>query len=90
MDYVSPFDEQSREAEPLASRASGLDGARIALLDISKRRGEEFLDHVEARLRSAGAQVRRYRKPTFARPAPQDLIEEIARDANLVVEALAD
>ncbi len=90
MDYVSPFDEQSREAEPLASRASGLDGARIALLDISKRRGEEFLDHVEARLRSAGAQVRRYRKRTFARPAPQDLIEEIARDANLVVEALAD
>ncbi len=90
MDYISPFDEQLREAEPLAARTESLDGKRIALLDISKRRGDEFLDRLEARLGTAGADTRRYRKPTFARPAPQDLIEEIARDANLVVEALAD
>lgn len=90
MDYVSPFDEQTRAPEALAPRSGGVHGRRVALLDISKRRGDEFLDRLEERLTSAGAETSRYRKPTFARPAPQDLVEEIARDANLVVEALAD
>ena len=44
MDYVSPFDERGRVAEPLAPRPGGLEGTRIALLDINKRRGDEFLD----------------------------------------------
>lgn len=90
MEYVSPFDESVREPAPLAPRPASLAGASIALLDISKRRGAEFLDRLEARLQAAGARTARYTKPTFARPAPQDLIEEIARDANIVVEALAD
>ena len=90
MEYVSPIDESAREPEPLAPRVPRLDGQSVALLDISKRRGEEFLDRLEQRLRAAGARTSRFEKPTFARPAPQDLIEEIARDANIVVEALAD
>ena len=90
MDYVSPFDQRAREPLALAPRPDSLDGARLALLDISKRRGAEFLDRLESRLCERGATVTRYRKPTFARPAPADLIEEIARDANIVVEALAD
>jgi hypothetical protein len=34
--------------------------------------------------------VRRYRKPTFARPAPVDLRHEIAEHCEVVIEALAD
>ena len=90
MEYVSPLDERMKEPTPLASRPAELAGAKVALLDISKRRGDEFLDRLEERLSEAGATTTRYRKPTFARPAPHDLIEEIARDANIVVEALAD
>ena len=90
MDYVSPIDERVQEPSPLAPRRESLSGAHVALLDISKRRGEEFLDRLEEGLNAAGARTTRYRKPTFARPAPHDLIEEIARDANIVVEALAD
>jgi hypothetical protein len=62
----------------------------VGLLDISKLRGDVFLDRIEARLLDAGALVRRYRKPTFTRPAPVDLRHEIATNCTLVIEALAD
>jgi hypothetical protein len=90
MDYVSPIDERVREAEPLAPRTSGIKGRTVALLDISKNRGAEFLDRLELALRAQGAGTLRFRKASFSRPAPAELIEEIARQADLAVEALAD
>jgi hypothetical protein len=60
------------------------------LLDISKPRGDVFLDRLEQLLTDAGAQVRRYKKPTFTKPAPVDLRHEIATQCTLVIEALAD
>jgi hypothetical protein len=77
------------ERQPCA-RPAGIDGRTIALLDISKPRGDVFLDHLEGRLVAAGAVVRRYRKPTFTKPAPVDLRHEIATQCDLVIEALAD
>ena len=53
--YVSPFDERVRPAEPLAARPASIEGRTIALLDITKNRGAEFLDQVESRLAAAGA-----------------------------------
>jgi hypothetical protein len=37
-----------------------------------------------------GATVLRYKKPTFAKPAPVDLRREISTQCHLVIEALAD
>ncbi len=62
----------------------------VGLLDISKPRGDVFLDRIEERLTGVGASVRRYRKPTFAKPAPVDLRHEIATECQVVIEALAD
>ena len=90
MDYVSPIDERVREPEPLAARTSGIEGKTVALLDISKNRGAEFLDRLEVHLRAHGATTVRFTKPSFSRPAPADLIEEIALRGDLAVEALAD
>jgi hypothetical protein len=90
MEYVSPIDERVREPEPLAPRTADLEGKTIALLDISKNRGAEFLDRLDAHLQSLGARTLRYRKPTFSRPASADLIEEIALHGDLAVEGLAD
>jgi hypothetical protein len=90
MEYVSPVDERVREPEPLAPRQPGLLGRRVVLLDISKARGREFLDRLEQRLRDAGAETARLSKPFFSRPAPQEVIEEIALHGDLAVEALAD
>ena len=60
------------------------------MLDISKPRGDVFLDRLEERLTGLGATVKRYKKPTFTKPAPVDLRHEIATDCNVVIEALAD
>lgn len=73
-----------------ADRLAALDGATIGLLDISKPRGDKFLDQLELRLSAAGATVKRYAKPTFAKPAPVDLRHEIATNCDAVIEALAD
>jgi hypothetical protein len=89
-DYVSPFDERVRAAEPLAPRPASVVGRRVVLLDIRKNRGAEFLDRVETLLRAAGASTARTAKEIFSKPAALALIEGIAGRADLVVEALAD
>ena len=90
MDYVSPFDERVLEPTPLAERPAELAGRTVALLDITKNRGAEFLDRVEELLREHGADTVRAAKPSFSRPATGEQIAEIARGVGLVVEALAD
>ena len=89
-DYVSPFDERTRAAEPLAPRPVSLSGRRAVLLDIRKNRGSEFLDRTEALLTAAGVATARREKEIFSKPAALALIDEIAGGADLVVEALAD
>ena len=90
MEYVSPIDERVRQPEPRAARTAKIEGKTVALLDISKNRGAEFLDRIELRLQERGAKTMRFRKPTFSRPAPAELIEEIALHGDLAVEGLAD
>ena len=87
LDPTSELAPAQRERLP---RLDSLAGRRVGLLDISKARGDVFLDRVEARLRERGAEVVRYRKPTFTKPAPPDLRQEIAVQCDAVVEALAD
>ncbi len=87
---LDPTGEQQVAERARMARPSSLDGLTVALLDISKPRGNVFLDRIEARLRDVGANVRRYRKPTFAKPAPVDLRHEIATECQVVIEALAD
>ncbi|MBW3657824.1 MAG: hypothetical protein KY457_04240 [Actinobacteria bacterium] len=89
--YVSPFDDRAREPVPDAPRPASLAGVTVGLLDISKPRGQEFLDRVEQHLRADHdvADVVRLRKPTFARPAPADVLAEAER-CGAVLVALAD
>jgi hypothetical protein len=88
--YVSPFDDRVRMPEPLAPRVPDIAGRTIGLLDISKNRGEAFLDQVESHMNAAGARTIRWTKEIFSKPAALSLIDEIAARADLVVEALAD
>jgi len=89
-DYVSPFDERVRAAEPLTPRPVSVRGRHAVLLDIRKNRGAEFLDRMETLLQAAGVSTARVTKEIFSKPAALGLIDEIASGAGLVVEALAD
>jgi len=37
-----------------------------------------------------GVEIRRYKKPTFTKPAPEELRRQIAKENDFVIEALAD
>ncbi len=87
---LDPTSERSPATRARLPRLAKLDGLKIGLLDISKPRGDRFLDRLESRLTAAGANVQRYRKPTFTKPAPVDLRHEIATQCEVVIEALAD
>jgi hypothetical protein len=71
-------------------RPASLQGLTVGLLDISKPRGDVFLNRLEERLVEVGADVKRYRKPTFTKPAPVDLRHQISVECQVVIEALAD
>ncbi|MCB8945036.1 MAG: hypothetical protein H6658_14895 [Ardenticatenaceae bacterium] len=77
------------QREPLPRPAS-LVGLTVGLLDISKARGDVFLDRLEAHLQGQGMVIRWYKKPTFARVAPVALQQQIAAECDVVIEALAD
>jgi hypothetical protein len=87
---LDPTGERTVIERVRLARPASLHGQTVGLLDITKPRGNIFLDRVEQLLTDAGAAVRRYAKPTFTKPAPVDLRHEIASQCTLVIEALAD
>jgi hypothetical protein len=87
---LDPTSERNPAQRERLPRLDTLEGRTVGLLDLSQPRGDLCLDVLEARLRVRGADVKRYRKPTFTKPAPPDLRQEIAVQCDAVVEALAD
>ncbi len=87
---LDPTSEAQPAQRQMLPRPQSLAGKRVALLDISKPRGDVFLDQLEAKLGSLGVATLRYSKPTFARVAPAELRQRITSECDLVIEALAD
>ena len=87
---LDPTAERAPAERQVTARPGSLDGLTVGLLDISKARGDVVLDRLAELLAEDGVQVRRYRKPTFTKPAPVDLRHEIATHCEVVIEALAD
>jgi len=90
MIILDPTNERGPRTRPRAPRLARLDGATLGLLDISKPRGDIFLNRLAGLLEQRGARIVRFRKPTFTKPAPQDLRQEIHAKCVAVIEALAD
>ena len=91
MKLVNPLNEAIAKAAVPPPRLDSPAAKRVALLDISKPGGSVFLDRLETILRERYrvSDVARFAKPTFTKPAPDDLIARLqAFDA--VIEALAD
>ena len=87
---LDPTSERATVHRTLSKRLSSLSGVTVGLLDISKPRGNVFLNEVESQLHTLGALTKRYAKPTYTKPAPVDLRHEIAQNCEAVIEALAD
>lgn len=88
---LDPTDERVPVARQITSRAGNTPGV-IGLLDISKPRGNVLLDELERLLsgRFPEAEIKRYAKPTFAKPCPPELRLQIKAECKVVVEGLAD
>ncbi len=87
---MDPTNERAPAGRERLPRLASLDGAMLGLLDISKPRGDLFLNRLSEHLEERGATVLRFRKPTFTKPAPADLRGQIAEQCDAVIEALAD
>jgi hypothetical protein len=90
VELLDPTGEREPVVRRLSPRLPTLEGATVAFLDISKPRGEVFLDRLEELFGELGAEVLRYRKPTYTKPAPAGLRQEIVVSGDAVVVALAD
>ena len=89
--YLDPTDSVAVPRKT-APRPPSLDGKVVTLLDISKAKGDHLLDRLEELLRERAKPkaILRRKKPTFARPAPDDLRRQILKESDVLVEALAD
>ena len=87
---MDPTAEHSTSARARLVRPERLQGLTVGLLDISKPRGDVFLDRLETLLTDRGVAVKRYMKPTVAKPAPLPLRQQIIGEVNVVIEGLAD
>ena len=88
---LDPTDERVPVERQVTERTGSLSGV-IGLLDISKPRGNVLLDELERLLAEKAPDVtlRRYAKPTFAKPCPDALRHQIRDECDYLVEALAD
>ena len=91
LQILDPTDERVPIRRILATRERTISGT-VALLDISKPRGNVLIDQLQERLaaRLPGVAFKRYSKPTFTKPAPDDLRRQIREECGFVIEALAD
>ncbi len=67
-----------------------LDGKTVALFDIGKAKTKEFLDRVEMRLHEKNIRTMRTGKPTNAKIATPEILQEVAEKADVVLIALSD
>ena len=85
-----PTAETSPSRRARRAPPPSLDGKVVALMDIGKSRGKEFIDRLEDHFKKAGVATKRYAKPTNTKVAPLELMQTIAAEAQLAVIALSD
>ena len=90
MVLMDPTAELNPDGRMPLPKPKSLNGLTVGLLNISKPRGDIFLDRIDDLLWQKGIQTKRYSKPTFTRIAPTELKQQIATECDVVIEALAD
>ena len=89
---VSPEAPVAEAATIAVDRRAGADGIRLGILDNSKANADHLLQFLLDAATSA-MPVRhtiKRRKPAASRPAANDVVEDLAREADFVLSAMAD
>ena len=89
---LDPTANEEVPVKYLSKRLESLNGKVMGLLDITKNGSDIFLDRLEELIcdRFEISEVIRVKKPTFSRPAPLELLSNLADCADFVIEGLAD
>lgn len=90
MKLRDPTAETSPVRRARLAPPASLEGKTVALMDIGKSRGVEFIDRLEGHFKKAGVATKRYAKPTNTKVAPVALMQQIAAEAQIAVIALSD
>jgi len=85
-----PTAETAAVKRPRVKPPRSLEGSIIGLFDIGKTRSSEFLDQIEKRLSERGLRTKRYAKPTNAKVAPVEVMQQVVAEADAVLIALSD
>jgi len=85
-----PTSEASTTIRSLRVFPRDIKGKTIALLNISKERSSEFLEQLASKFLEEGFQVKHYRKTSHSKVAAPEVTQAIVREADIVVESLAD
>ena len=85
-----PTPELASSLRPRQAPPASLSGTTVALMDIGKMRGDEFIDRLEQLFAARGIAIKRYKKPTNTRTAPVEMLQDIATHCGVVVIALSD
>jgi hypothetical protein len=75
-----------------AARPARLDGLRVGLLDNTKAPVDEIMEHLASRLRERvpGVSIFHIAKKHPSLPAEREVIERLAENADVVINALGD
>ena len=89
---LHPAAEEISEKHALAPRLGQLKGMTVGLIDNHKKNSDVYLDELERLLKEefGVAQVRRYRKISQSMPSPEEVLDELARECDATIHAVAD
>jgi len=85
-------DAPLEEAAQLKANRSLRGGIRLGVLDNSKGNADHLLDFIIEGVKKefTVASVAMKRKPASSRPATPEILDELAKEADIVVSAMAD
>ena len=92
IDVLSPAAAKNGNAVPLATRVPTLEARVVGLLNNSKSGTRPFLDRVEELLKREHGVTRiiRYDKKAAALPLPDEMLEAVTRECDVVINGIAD
>jgi hypothetical protein len=92
MKIIVPEAPAPQANAPQARRGRGTQGLRLGLLDNSKSNADHLFNFLVDRLRATVpiTSIVSLRKPYPSLPADESVIEQLAKEADLVVSAMAD